>query len=603
MKLSYPRATVLMAVAVFLISFSAYVLTLAPTITMEDSGELVTAAATLGIAHPSGYPLYVILGKLFTLLPFGTVAWRVNLMSAVFGALTVALLSILLWKLLKRRIIAAALSLFYAFSPIFWSQSIIAEVYTLNSFFVVLLILIALLWREERRSSYLCWFAFILGLSMTNHTMMVMLVPAFVAFFFFEDSTILRRWKLLFALVICGIAGLALYAYIPFRAFQQPLFNWGPIDSWRDAAAHILRSDYNDFAPFDNQFSKVGIVIDFLFDIYQQFYLPTLALALVGAVYLWKRLRTVAILTTLIFLGNSLGIIYLRKFGWGLGIDYTYRVYYLPAFMMVVVWLGYSCSYLIDFLSRLWKERSPMLWKSSIVVLYVVIVSLPISFLVANYEKVDLSRFWFNHDYTKNLLDSLPENALFFFAYDGSLQGDTEIFSLVYLQLVEGVRPDVAVVTDLNFFYKRFRLNLPLEYFDLDFSGRRNRILELLNTIPDRPIYANFAITEHDSDGRWWGVSNGYAYHIVSASTTPMVVENFNNSAIRGLDEINEDSEFPSAGLAAHYYYALAAHYLVAGDKETSQAYLIKAFNLDTAPFNHEYRRFLDYRTELAKHR
>ena len=74
---------------VFLISLGFYLLTLCPTVYVGDSGEFTTAAYTLGITHPPGYPLYVLFGKIFTLIiPFGNIAYRVNLMSAFFGALS-----------------------------------------------------------------------------------------------------------------------------------------------------------------------------------------------------------------------------------------------------------------------------------------------------------------------------------------------------------------------------------------------------------------------------------------------------------------------------------------------------------------------------------
>ncbi|HRK33650.1 MAG TPA: DUF2723 domain-containing protein, partial [Candidatus Hydrogenedentes bacterium] len=67
-----------LAACTALTALVVYVMTLGPTITGEDSGELVTAAYTLGIAHPPGYPIWCLLGKVFTFIPFGSVAWRVN---------------------------------------------------------------------------------------------------------------------------------------------------------------------------------------------------------------------------------------------------------------------------------------------------------------------------------------------------------------------------------------------------------------------------------------------------------------------------------------------------------------------------------------------
>jgi hypothetical protein len=98
-----------------------YILTLGPTVTGEDSGELVSAAYTLGIAHPPGYPLWCILGHLFTYIPFGPVAWRVNLMSATFGSLTVFLVCLVGLKLTRNRIAAATGALTFAL-PESWSH-------------------------------------------------------------------------------------------------------------------------------------------------------------------------------------------------------------------------------------------------------------------------------------------------------------------------------------------------------------------------------------------------------------------------------------------------------------------------------------------------
>ena len=87
-----PRQRRLCAALSGAVTFAVYFYTLAPTVVGGDSGELITAAHTLGVVHPPGYPLYTVLTKLFTLLPFGEIAWRVNLLSAVSGALAAALL-------------------------------------------------------------------------------------------------------------------------------------------------------------------------------------------------------------------------------------------------------------------------------------------------------------------------------------------------------------------------------------------------------------------------------------------------------------------------------------------------------------------------------
>src|SRR3989338_6586924 len=96
------RPQLLIALFTFSLSFVVYLFTLSPTVGLEDSGEFIAVVASLGVAHPSGYPLYVVLGKLFTLLiPFGDIAWRVNLFSAFCGSVSVSLLSLLLINILS----------------------------------------------------------------------------------------------------------------------------------------------------------------------------------------------------------------------------------------------------------------------------------------------------------------------------------------------------------------------------------------------------------------------------------------------------------------------------------------------------------------------
>jgi len=596
-----PNYNFILASLVFVMVMAVYLFTLAPTVTTEDSAEFVTAAYTLGVAHPPGFPLYVLLGKLFTLIPLGSIAWRVNLMSAVFGAMTIALTYLIMEKIVKNRLIAFCFPFVLAFSPIFWSQSVIAEVYTLNTFFVALLILILLIWAEKKKNSYLLWFSFLYGLSITNHTMMVLLAPAFTLYILFVDKTIIKKWQLIIRMFYLFVLGFAVYFYLPLRAAQLPPLNWGPISTMRDVLAHITRSQYNDFSPFANQYGKTGIVISFLFEIYQQFFLPTLLLALGGAIYLWRKKRSVAILTIAIFLLNSLGIIYLRKFGWGRGIDYTYRVYYLPAFLIVTVWLAAIASYLYDFLAGVFKNKQATLFKIVKLVFFLVIISLPVSFLSANYQSSDQSDFWLNYDYTKNLLDSLEKDSIYYLAYDGSLQGDTEIFNLIYLKMVENYRPDVDIICEQNFFYKSVFIQLPKEYFDLAFEERREKFFELLNNVKDRPIYTNFVAVPKENSLGWFSLSNGYAnkiYPNLAEATKAKLPGYF--SALRNLDEVSELDDPATAGIAAHYYYNLAAFYLNQNQRTKSQYYLIKAFNLDSAPFNHEYSRFMIYRSDWS---
>lgn len=593
-------ADFLIASLVFTLTMAVYLFTLAPTVAMEDSGEFIAAVYVFGIPHPPGFPLYVLLGKLFTFMPLGTVAWRVNLMSAVFGALTVTLLYLVINRLIKKRIIALSCSLLLAFSSIFWSQSIIAEVYTLNSFFVALLLLLLFEWSASRREQYLLWFSFIYGLSLTNHTMMALLAPAFGLYVLFADRTIFRNLKLLIKLFGFFALGLTPYLYLPLRAMQNPLLNSGNPSNLSRFLMHVTRRGYRDFGPDQALFSKVGLVLDFFLVIYQQFFLPTFALAAGGLVYLFKKRANFAWLTVLIFLLNSLGIIILRSFGWGINIGFVYRVYYLPCFLVVVIWLAVIFSYLYDRLQLMLAQRLASVWRVIQFAFFIVVLSLPLSFFITNYQKNDLSNFWLANDYGTAVLESLEPNAVLNFSYDGTLQGDTEIFTYLYLQRVENIRPDVTVVDELSYFKDKFNLKVESDFYQLPFNQRRQKILELLINADHGPVYSNFAVTTAEvAPLELYSRSNGIVHRVypslAAARQDPLALA---IASIRNLDDERLFEQPPMAGLVAHYYYGLAAFYLTADQFEKSQQYLILAFNLDNAPLSHEYRRHLDYRAE-----
>lgn len=186
---------------VFLITLSVYIATLAPNVTLEDSGELITAATKFGVGHPPGYPLWTMCGFLLShVFPFGNLAWRINLMCALFGAVSNAVLTLLVChssRWLLQRWVDAPLQqevrryVFYiglltgltiGFSDVMWSQAVISAVHgTLNALFVNLVILLFYLWMlEPRKTHRLLLAVFVFALGLTNHHTLVQIIPAFL---------------------------------------------------------------------------------------------------------------------------------------------------------------------------------------------------------------------------------------------------------------------------------------------------------------------------------------------------------------------------------------------------------------------------------------
>ena len=140
-----------------------------------DGGDLITASFSLGVPHPPGYPTYVVLGKLFSLLPLGTVAFRYNLFSAVCAALAVGLLAAAVrvhWGRRVRPVVAAAAALGLAGLPLVWSQAVVAEVYALN---LLLVAAFVLAWISRVPTVGV---GLLLGLAVTAHPTSLLLMPA-----------------------------------------------------------------------------------------------------------------------------------------------------------------------------------------------------------------------------------------------------------------------------------------------------------------------------------------------------------------------------------------------------------------------------------------
>jgi len=217
-------------------AFVLYLLTLAPTILYGDSGEFQFVPFLLGVPHPTGYPLYTLLGWAWShLVPIGQVAYRMNLFSAWWAAVTIAFLYLTARALLRqvlgalanplRRLVAALAALTFAVTPTFWSQALIAEVYSLHILLVTLMIYSLLIWAEHRTTGpLLCAVAF-LGLGLAHHRTTLLLVPALAAMVWLTDRRALcdrRRWPKALLLLLFPLAS---YLIILWRAPQMPYLN------------------------------------------------------------------------------------------------------------------------------------------------------------------------------------------------------------------------------------------------------------------------------------------------------------------------------------------------------------------------------------------
>lgn len=404
-----------------------YLLTLGQHVGRADSFEFQVTVPRLGIAHPTGYPLFLLLSKPFTWLPWGTVAARVNLATALFGALAVLLLFVLAWRIGERRIPAVLAALVFALAPTFWSQAVEAEVYTLHNLVVAaaLLLMVDLLRAPALASRRLLLLAALLGLGLANHLTTLLLLPAagltllFVARRQRWDG---RQWlRLLPRLLLAGAVPLLLYLYLPIRwaAVNGEPMGLARFVDWvvggRFQGALQLRAWLDDPA----RYTVVGRLL-----LAEWQPAELLALSLPGFVWLMRRQWRVALillLTWLAFVFYALNY-YVPDL----------NVFLLPAQLLLVLCWGLGLAALWSWLD----QRAGLLPASAVALL----LAAPLFVSAAGrWTQADRSQPDKRVEWAEGVLaQPLPRGA--------AILADSESFPpLYYLQQAEGLRSDLYI--------------------------------------------------------------------------------------------------------------------------------------------------------------
>ena len=241
------RLETMVGLGLGLVTFVTYLATLQRTVPGGDSGELIAVAYTMGTAHPPGYPLYTLLAKLSTLLPVGTIAWRVNLLSAVLDATAAVVLFAAVSRWARSPWAGLVAGGLFAFSPLVWSYAVVAEVFALNNLFVALLIWLGVRYHERPDARTAGWAALTLGLAASNHHTIVLLGAPYGLWLLVRGPAPLRRPAHVFRLAALFGLGLLPYAYLPLAASGVPLMTWGDFSSVGGFLDHFLRRDYGTF--------------------------------------------------------------------------------------------------------------------------------------------------------------------------------------------------------------------------------------------------------------------------------------------------------------------------------------------------------------------
>lgn len=465
------RTSKLVPAIVFLASAALYIWTTAPTLGGAfDSEEFQHVAYTLGIAHATGYPLYLILGKLFiTLFPLGDVAHRMNLLSALIGAGAVTLVYAITFHLTRRQIASIATAALFATNAAVWRQSGVASVGPLTLFFMAAVTFAALLWEEHKFSVALI--AFVFGLALTHHHSILLFSPGLVAFVLIEDPGILSRPKELARIAFWFLIPLLIYLYVPLRGSVSEWYN----NSLESFVSEVGGTDAGDFlrtTPTE-LLSAAATLFSYFYSSFT--FIGALAL-LAGAVSVFPRIsRWQAPI------GDHKAAL---MFGFGtvvfVGIGLLYggepdRYLSLP-FFFIVFWFGIGAAFLQNLAAAKFRSRG----QTSAQIAIAILVSLPIIFTVgANYRYAD----WSSFDRVYKQWDEIftlpvPQNA--------SIVGNWgQLNAIRYFQFVDNRRRDIRPIGTL--YDVAPQTNAAREAFE------QNRAIFLAPGIPQPPGAYRFA--------------------------------------------------------------------------------------------------------------
>jgi len=457
--LRYKHENIFILVFTLLLVF-IYSLTLAPSVVQIDSGELATVQSLAGIAHPTGYPLFTVLGYIFLKIPLTqSKIIQSNWLSLVWCVLGIFffLKSIYLCleniesplpdrptqkkhqKSYKSKARAKSVQYpihinmiacigggaFLAFSKTYWMQATSVEVYSLHIVLIsiAVTVLIKSSIAETSSPKSWTWVALALALGFSNHMTTLLILPGTVYLFIKKEGFKRSTWKsaLMSTAVFVGVLCLV-YLYLPLRASGNPVLNWGNPVRWENLVRHVSGKQYQVWL-FSSSKAAMKNLNTFFHNFPFEFYWVGLLLGFIGLYSSFIKMPRLAVFFVITFFSTVL---------YAINYDiHDLESYFLLAYFVFAFWITFGIRWILV------KIR-----KKPLALLFFGLVTFGILYeAISNFSKNDQSDLYVFEDYTKQALKSLPGEAVLL-----SYQWDYLISPAYYFQFVEGFRRDVAIV-------------------------------------------------------------------------------------------------------------------------------------------------------------
>jgi 4-amino-4-deoxy-L-arabinose transferase-like glycosyltransferase len=546
-----------------LVSGLLYGFTVAPTVTGEDSGELIAAAYTLGIPHPPGYPLWCLTAHAaIKLIPFGEIAWRANLVSALFGVLAACTVTAIVMRLTASFIAGVTGGLSFAFAHEVWEQSTIAEVYTQFAFLFALTLYFVIRWRDTGQARMLYGAAFAAGLGVVAHGLMILPLPVFAAAALWPRDGERPKLKQVGIGSVAFLLPFLLLLYLPIRSAANPEMDWGNPETLGAFWDVMTRTQYSDlFTSYSRSWSMFLDQLSFFW--YEtgmwEFYL---GMSFLGAGLIFHFRKSAGLLLALLFCAVIAGSILLTNFPLELPDTWLISRFWIPAYVVTGIWTGCVVGF--------FRVRIKNLLACILIVFSVASLILGFKLLMIGSGATDQPQNRYVYEYAENVLLTLPEDAI----YIGG--GDHTLFPLLYLQIVEARRSDVTIAN-------------PYGYIDMQRIDGLSEAFpeEALKVIPSeeseqamvawiaehsrRPVYSanplkleNYRSTRH-----------GVLYRIATPGDT--LDDPYSIWDAYAFDEQVDVNDWTSRLIQFDYFAAAVVRDLAKGERAQARTYLLSA--------------------------
>ncbi len=423
-----------------LVALALFVITLAPTVTSEDSGELIAAAWHFGVPHPPGYPLWTALcGTFVHIFAVGSIAWRANLFSAVCSAGAATLFFLALRQIGLARFIAGSAALVWIWSETSWMQSVFTEVYALNSLVTAGIVYCAMRWHATGSTRPLLIASLLAGLGMSNHHSIGFACLALVIWILSRQPSLLLRRKLIAQSLALLFVGLLPYAYLPVRAAANPAMNWGDPSTFETFLNHVTRKQYGAIGPIKTpeprSLQRFAEQSWYMVETLAEDLTPWILVAsTIGMMVMIRRAKAMLWLVLLWVTCTGFLFVFLANFDLDRTARWALQVFFIPVSLGLAIAYGHLLQAIFDAIKKVAGSKTAVTVASTIIALVA-----PGVLVASHFDTCNYSKYWYAEDHAENMLACMMDNAIVF------PSGDHSTFPLVYKVLVEGKRPDVTI--------------------------------------------------------------------------------------------------------------------------------------------------------------